>query len=117
MARITQTELEVIISNPSSADLTPFITAANDLVTDRLGSEGMSSTRLKSIELFLAAHFATVLLRRTGVEEIGEARIEYQPGKLGVFLRSTDYGQAAMSLDTSGKLGAVGTLPYLFNAI
>lgn len=117
MARITEQDLEAILPNPEDFFRTPFIDAASRLVTARLAGSGLSDAVLADIELFVAAHLVTVLQRREKREKIGEAEVEYQSGDLGKFLQSTDYGQAALTLDTSGRLINVGQVPYLFDAV
>lgn len=98
--------------DPAKVDLTPYIEVADTIVTEELGSRGLSASRLKQIELYLAAHFAIVTLERGGLQQ---QRIGFQgpedtykqiQNKSEGFL-STRYGQQAVALDTSGRLGAM----------
>lgn len=92
---------------PTTADLNVFIEMANLLVDEELASSGLSERRLKLIESNLAAHFA--LLAAGGqivFQAKGESRESYA-GKYGEGLKSTRYGQAAISLDSTGSLSVL----------
>lgn len=118
MARITATELKQIYTTSiSDGALQPFIDAANLLVNEELSASGLSDDRKKIIELYLAAHFTTITLEKGGLlrKKIGDAEEEYQAFNsrniqvLG--LTATRFGQQALLLDTSGKLGALSAKP------
>lgn len=103
-------ELRKLVDIPldkGDADLQPFITIANLLVTENLASKGLSDDRLTAIGLFLAAHFTTIGIEHGGLARWGiDRNIEYykeiDPKIQG--LGSTHWGQQAMMLDTSGTL-------------
>ena len=81
------------------------IDTANVLVDDQLLGKGLSTVLLKQIELYLAAHFASIMYTdgTLATQEIGEARERYHNiYKQG--LQSTRYGQQAILLDTTGTL-------------
>lgn len=90
--------------------LDPFISAANELVTEACGDAGYSVDRLLMIETWLAAHFYSILRpRETGVRT-GPVDVRYEQGmrqnqELG--LKYTKYGQQAMILDTAGGLATI----------
>jgi len=86
------------------SDLQVFIDTSNLIVTEELGSSGLSDDRLKEIERFLAAHFATTADPQMQSERIGS---EYQyrvQGQFGEGLKSTTYGQQVLLLDTTGLM-------------
>lgn len=83
--------------------LDPFINTANVLVTELLGNEGMTEERLKQIETYLSAHFASLRDPRFQSETVDGVSYTSQ-GQTGKGLESTFYGQTAMLLDSSGKL-------------
>ena len=120
--RITSEDIEAIIDfDPSIEDLTPFIAAAEELVTELCAgtlnqpvSEGFRNTtatpwvpytsnRLAIIETWLAAHFLAIRDPRYASESIGAASASYQQ-MVGLNLGLTPYGQQAMLFDTHGNL-------------
>lgn len=108
MARVTATEVKAICPT-SVADLTPMIDAASLLVTEELGSSGLSSDRLTKIELYLAAHFVSVTDPRESQKSMGEASSTYEGRQLvAQGLNSTQYGRTALLLDTEGVLAQLG---------
>lgn len=96
-----------------STDLTDpviqgYIDTANDLITDQLGSSGLSDTRLENIEKWLTAHMIAVTQERTTVkEQVGEARVEYA-AVFGEGLKASPYGQMVQTLDTTGAFASLG---------
>ena len=118
MARITAVELEQILSvDVDNTDLLPFIEVANLLVNEELASSGLSEDRKTQIELYLAAHFAVITLEKGGLtsKKIGDAEETYQAFNARnisvVGLSATRFGQQAILLDSSGKLGALSSKP------
>ncbi len=110
MALVTTAEVQQIY--PSNQDLSFFIAAADNLITEELANQGLSQNRLKQIELYLTAHFATITLERGGLtrQRIGDAEDFYQlwtNNKIG--FQATRFGQQAILLDTSGTLAQLGT--------
>lgn len=106
-ARVTDAEVKQILD--TDIDTTPFIIAAHRVVEDNeLGSFDVASATLKSIEQFLAAHFACAMEQQTKSETTGKASATYQ-GEFGMRLDSTHYGQTAMTLDSSGILANLNT--------
>lgn len=110
MARVTTTEVNAIFAVETLSDLDTFITTANLVVTDELSSAGLSTNRLKQIELYLSAHYAAVTFEKGGLrkQKIGEAEEDYKVIGSGIIgLSSTRYGQQAITLDPTGTLGAL----------
>lgn len=110
MARVTTAEVKEIIKIDSNivpdVNIAAFITAANRLTTDALGTSGLASATLKEIERWLAAHFITAADRRSLEEEADEIRQKFTV-KVGLGLRNSHYGQAAIALDTTGILAQI----------
>lgn len=118
MARITTAELlQIIPNNADTPTLESFIAIANEMVNTELGGSSLSEDRKKSIELYLAAHFAVVTVEKGGImqRKIGDAQDTYQSynsrnaATLG--LVATRYGQQVLFLDTTGKFAAISTKP------
>lgn len=115
MALVTPAQVAAIVNpniNISTTDLSSYIATADLIVNEELSNRGLSTARLTQIELYLAAHFATVTLERGGLarQRIGQGGPEdtyktIQATSEG-FL-STRFGQQAVALDTSGRLGAL----------
>ena len=104
MALVTTTEVAAIIDVSGDYDLTPFILAADALMTQLdLEGKGLSDALLKEIQRWLAAHFAAQLEKRYASEKTGDAATAYQY-KIDLRLQDTMYGQQAIILDTSGTL-------------
>jgi hypothetical protein len=114
MARVTDAEVKEIIE--TELDTTPFIRAANLVVTDKLGDQGLGDDILMEIERYLSAHFTAVREQQAADETLGEARVKYQ-GQWGMGLDSTSYGQTAKLLDTSGILSTLGRRAAMFDVL
>ena len=112
MARTTSTNvIAILISDKqydSSIALDAFIDTATALV-DRVvtcaAEKGIthSSTELELIERWLAAHFYLHADQPFKSNKTGDASAVYQ-GEFGKSLKSTRYGQTALTLDHSGCL-------------
>jgi len=106
--RVIADELkEIIDTTRADGVLDTFITAANQMVTEHLGSSGLSDDQLKEIERWLAAHLlASTLELQVKSEGTKDANISYQ-GQTGKGLDFTSYGQMVKMLDTTGTLAQV----------
>ncbi|GAG26823.1 unnamed protein product [marine sediment metagenome] len=109
MARTNAALVEAIIDVESGIDLTPFIDAANSMVTylctgDQVDSEYPES-QLIMIETWLAAHFYCMYDPRASEEKAGDVRARYET-KIERGLDLSKYGQMAMQLDYQGSLSA-----------
>lgn len=103
-ARVTEAEVQVIMEEYPD-DLSPFMTLANLLVEEELVPLAvLSDDRLKEIERWLSAHFAAVRTPLTTQEQAGPVSQYLQRGTPGKRLESTQYGQQALLLDTTGTL-------------
>lgn len=107
-ARTTETAVKGIIEVDaiSVSSLEPFISIANELVTEKCGGLGYSDTRLELIERWLSAHFYTVRDPRVTSETAGPVSASYQ-SSVSLGLNSSHYGQTALRLDTMGGLASL----------
>lgn len=120
--RTTSTLVEEIIEVTEGVNLTPFISAASSLV-DRIDkvlldgvvtlSTGLSGDPdddaiLTQIETWLAAHFYSMFDPRPTAEGAGSVNASYwaSPDK-NLYL--SQYGQMALTLDTTGTLKAISS--------
>lgn len=103
-AALVKTIIEV--DENISSDLVPFITVANELVTECCADAGYTDARLELIERWLAAHFYSVRDPRAKTESAGSVGATYF-GEVGKNLSLTFHGQQAMLLDTEGGLAAL----------
>ena len=105
--RVTEAEVKSIIqtSMTDAVVLDPCITLASDIVDNNLVGEGLSTTLLKEIERYLSAHFVAITEERGGIiaTKMGDSDEEYSD-VYGEGFKSTRYGQAAISMDTTGIL-------------
>jgi len=106
MARTTSASVEAIIEVDASISLTPFIEAANALVEEIASDSGHNNARLELIERWLAAHFYAMRDPRVTSERAGPVGASYQSA-VALRLNSSQYGQMAMTLDTSGLLNTI----------
>ncbi len=110
MAEVTAQEVEGIVDIPSDLDLTPFIETASLIVTEDLAGKGLSTARLKQIELYLAAHYAIVRIERGQLIKNKTLNAEDQyGGDFTTGLNLTRYGQQAITFDTSGTLAEMAS--------
>lgn len=103
MARVTSSEVKGLIA--TKFDVDPFIATANLLIDEILVGQSMSDERLKTIELWLAAHFVAVAEERGALmgSSKGDSEETYKI-VVGTGLNMTRFGQQALSLDTTGLL-------------
>ena len=106
MARTTDADVGEVVEVDATISLTPFITIANELVTELCADSGYTDTRLALIETWLAAHFYLIRDQAVAQEQAGPVQIQYQ-FKIGLMLAQTKQGQTAMMLDTAGNLAAM----------
>jgi hypothetical protein len=109
-ARTTAELIGGIIEVDSTISLTPFITAANMIVTrqcvTRYASAVYTDDELAEIELWLSAHFYCIRDPRATSESAGGVSASYQHATALGF-DSTEYGSMAMRLDSYGGLAAL----------
>ena len=108
-ARVTSSEVKVVVSTSIDNVTTPFIDIATLIVDEDLADYGMSADRLTKIELYLAAHFVAMKEERGGLTRTRTGDSEdYFRAFMGDGLKATRYGQTAMLIDSSGRLSGLG---------
>jgi hypothetical protein len=121
-ALVTTDEVKAIYTT-TRTDLSAFIDMADNLVTEQLASQGLSDTRLKNIELWLSAHFASVSDGNAEIieERAGNSDVRYTDFTQGSSsvegLLMTTYGRQAVALDTSGTLSNLGRRQARFTVV
>lgn len=119
MGRVTVAEVKAILDDTALSDpvITTFITSANVMVTQALGSSTLGVSVLKEIERWMTAHMiASSRERMAKSEEAGGAKINYT-GQFYTGLRGTPYGQMVLVLDTTGAMAALGGKAVKLQAI
>ena len=104
--RVSDSEVKEIID--TTVTTTPFIDAANLIVTGKLADQGLGDALLKEIERWMSAHLVAIRDPMIKKEKAGEAEATYVTGKEGMGLDATPYGQQVKLLDTSGALTDLG---------
>ena len=107
--RTTSSAVGLIIEVDSAIDLSSFIETASALVDDVASNDSdgvLNSTRLELIERYLAAHCYTLRDPRPTSEKAGPVAASYQ-SKVDLGLKTSHYGQMAMTLDTTGYLSSI----------
>jgi hypothetical protein len=104
--RTTDAAVQGIIDHDTTIPLTPFIEAANALVTEKCTDSGYDATRLELIERWLSAHFYAIRDPRVALESVKGVMQQFSR-KIGFNLQLTHYGQMAMVMDTDGNLASL----------
>ena len=111
MARAGEGDVRAIIESDATLDLVPFIAAASALVdwveTCAVAkNKALTATQLRHIETWLAAHLYAHRDQLYTSKNTLRAGGSFQ-GQFGMRLDSTQYGQTAKLLDTSGCLAGL----------
>ena len=108
MARTTDALVKGIIEVDTNITLTPFINAANMLVTQCCTDleTDYTAAQLVQIETWLSAHFYTVRDMRAEMEKAATVSEKFQ-SKVDLGFSTSHYGQMAMTLDFYGGLAAL----------
>lgn len=88
----------------ANIDVDIHIQSATTLVDSLLSDAGHTAAHLETITAWVASHFYVVSDPRFLQQKSEENFETYQRGELGRALESTNYGQQAMILDTTGIL-------------
>lgn len=106
MTRATATDVRAVIDTElSDSEISSYIEDANLEVEEKLAGEGLSDTRLKKIEKYLAAHFIRfVRERQVNSGQQNSAQVSFS-GSFGEGLSATSPGQVVLETDTTGILG------------
>jgi len=121
VARVTDEEVRALVATSADLDTCdPFIRVAGNLVDTQLVGVITNTEILRDIELFLAAHFTTLVVERGALirSSLGDSAETYQD-LYNEGLGSTRFGQTAMILDTTGTLRAatMATLKGIFRVL
>lgn len=107
---VTPSDLKVLCpSEKSDEELQVFIDMATLVITEDLAGATLSDDRKDMITNYLAAHYLVLTQENGGIRRsrLGEADESYVVPDVKAFgYNTTRYGQAAVSLDPSGKLAA-----------
>lgn len=103
MAYTTPAKVVAILDHQCGIDLSPFIAAANNLVTNVCVPLSYDNGTLVTIETWLAAHFYTVLKPTISESEADSIARTYDT-KVDLGLKVTKYGQQALLFDYKGGL-------------
>ena len=102
--RVTADDVKLIFqTNMADANITACITSANALINSQDDLLTLSSALLIEIERWLSAHYASAYDQRISYQSIGDSKFKFQGDYKTSFL-STDYGQRAVDLDSTGTL-------------
>jgi len=106
--RTTPDEVAELITH-SFTDITAQLRTANDIVENVLVGESLGTQTLTLIETYLSAHFIKVRQQHASANRIkvGESETEMAANAIGPGIIGTVYGQTAIMLDRSGKLGGI----------
>jgi hypothetical protein len=108
------TEQEVLdimlgVTKLTTNQVTPFLEAANRLVTDILGSSmGLTADQKTDIEKFIAAHEVTKARGEVKRKKLGKADVALTRLEGGLNLEETTFGRTALTMDTTGALASLG---------
>ena len=120
MARVTVDEVKEIIETTRTNDqITPVITAANLVVTAKVGSSTLVSTDLaKELERWLTAHFLSATVERQEMSaKVGDLSVTYARLSKVDLLSTTTYGQQVLIMDPTGAFAASGNKQAKLRAI
>ena len=104
--RVVDAEVQAILDPTIAAvfaDLTPFITAANQAV-DRYLLSSYTEAELFEFERWWAAHNVSLASPQIKTERYDMAQTTYAIAELGKGLEGTMYGQMLLTLDNKGIL-------------
>lgn len=110
--RTTAAEVRNVIDTDPDISMDIFISAAN-VLTDKVNTcatnkgETLTTNQLKYIETYLAAHFYAKRDPQYKSKRTADASATFQTTMVGKRFESTDWGSAAIELDTSGCLRAM----------
>jgi len=96
MSRVTHEQLQTI--KATQDDSTAFIAAANTLVDRVAAAASFTDDELYQIELWLAAHIASVVTPEILEEKFEGWAVKFQKGVPGFGVLSTNYGVTANTL-------------------
>jgi hypothetical protein len=115
-ARVTVDQVKEIIetSIPDAVITSSMIETATLYVDEHLLELGYTDAMLERIELYLAAHFVAITEEQGAMkfDKLGDASSAWETSFFEVGLKSTRFGQTALTLDSSGTLANVGSASF-----
>lgn len=113
----TTTDADVKSLIETELDPAPFIAASTALYNAKVGTL-LDDAQGSIVLAWLAAHFLAVADPRETSESVGTGSWSFEGKNAnGVGLKSTQYGQMALALDTSGKLREADMQKARFNVL
>lgn len=113
--RTSLSDVRTLLGN-CEADILPAMVLASEMVDDLLLAKGLSDTKLKHIEMYLAAHLYNQGTPEVVRESYGGATFEYNRGQ-GGGMSGSQWGKMATMLDTSGTLERLGKQRVFINVV
>ncbi len=108
-----------VLDVPDNADLSAFIAVASPYVDDIEDKDHsrMTDAKLKSVERYLAAHFAALRYKHSQETKIGDQKASDRYDiPLSTGFKSTYYGQQACKLDLTKTLEQIDLTSYSFSS-
>jgi len=96
-------------TSATDAQVQMSIDLAQVMLGTYLVDTGQPEPTLWAIEVQLSAHYVCLIDPRAKDIGDGDTRVSLQRGQDGTGLNSTQYGQTALALDSSGTLATLGT--------
>lgn len=109
MPRTTEAEVLAIMDTGLREDqITAFLNTANHMVTEVLvnGGADYGATLLEDVEMWLAAHLATIRDPVMTEEKTSAGHYKFAV-KVGTGLNATPYGQQVLAIDYKGFFASV----------
>ncbi|MFP4047483.1 MAG: hypothetical protein ACLFT4_06955 [Bacteroidales bacterium] len=108
MALTTPNDIKLIIdTDMEDDDISGYIDSASALIETWFSGVSASTTMLKEVERWLAAHLIAMSKERQVKEEgAGGAYVRYS-GIFGTGLKTTSYGQTAIEIDSTNTLKSI----------
>ena len=93
-----------IDADTPEAETTAYIETAHVYLCSVLDGYGIPTSLMTQIEKYLAAHYAAIAYPVTKREGLGPLSRSYE-SKVALRFENTKYGQQALALDPTGRLG------------
>lgn len=108
MAITASDVLDIMDTNLGTSDITPLLTAAEQILVEWVDGKGVGSTTRDELKKFLTAHIARSTKEKAAAKQsVGPESVTYE-GDTGLHLEATHYGQTVKMLDPTGTLQSLG---------
>lgn len=114
--RVTACEVQTLVGASAPTNVEVFIQTAHFMVDRCYLNKGFEEELLTQLELWLAAHLASLQTAEVQSEKLGDASVTYKTAT-GEGLAGTRFGQQVMMLDPTGCLKNGGKSPASFNVV